>query len=73
MCERYIERLPLTRPQLGIWPTTQARALPGNQTSDLSVCRPALSSLSHTSQGCNAFLKVECVYKAIEIVVFGGI
>ena len=37
--------------QLGTWPTTQARALTGNQTSNLSVCRPALSPLSHTSQG----------------------
>ena len=43
--------LPLTSPQLGTWPTTQACALTGNRTSDLSVCRRALDPLSHTSQG----------------------
>ena len=32
-------------------PETQAYALSGNQTSDLLVCKPALSPLSHTSQG----------------------
>ena len=51
MCEGYINRLSLTRPQLGTWPKTQAGALTGNQTSDLSVCRLTLSPLSHTSQG----------------------
>ena len=30
MCERYINRLPLTCPQLGTRPTTQACALTGN-------------------------------------------
>ena len=30
---------------------TQACALPGNQTGNPSVCRPALNPLSHTSQG----------------------
>ena len=43
--------LPLTSPQLGTWTTTQACALMGNGTSDLPVHRPALNSLSHTSQG----------------------
>ena len=37
MCERYINQLPLTRPQLGTWPATQAFALTGSQTSDLSL------------------------------------
>ena len=32
-------------PRPGIKPVT------GNQTSDLSVCRPAFNPLSHTSQG----------------------
>ena len=32
-------------------PATQACALTGNQTGDLSVCRLALNPLSHTSQG----------------------
>ena len=45
--------LPLMRPAPGTWPTTQACALPGNQTSDLLAQRPALSSLSHGSQGWN--------------------
>ena len=51
MCERYINWLPLVRPQLGTWPTTQACALTGNRTGDISVCRPALNPLRHTSQG----------------------
>ena len=51
MYERYIIWLPLTRPQQGTWPTTQACALTGNRTSSLSDHRPALSPLSHTSQG----------------------
>ena len=32
---RYIDQLPLTRPQLGTWPTTQACALTGNGTTFL--------------------------------------
>ena len=51
MCKRYMDWLPLTRPQLGTWPLTQACALTGNRTGDLWVCRPALNPLSHTSQG----------------------
>ena len=39
-CETYTDRLPLARPALGTWPTTQACALTGNQTRDLSVCWP---------------------------------
>ena len=39
---------------LGTWPATQACALTGNQTGDPLVCRPALNSLNHTSQGCLA-------------------
>ena len=37
-------------PQMGTWPITQARALAWNRTGDLSVHRPALNPLSHTSQ-----------------------
>ena len=44
-------------PLQGTCPTTQACALTGNQTSDISVCRPALSPLSHTSQGWKLNLK----------------
>ena len=43
--------LPLMRPLLGTWPTTQACVRTGNQTSDPLVCKPALNPLSHTSQG----------------------
>ena len=50
MCKRYIDPLPLTCPQLGTWPNTQAYALTGNRTGDLSVCRPVLNPLSRTSQ-----------------------
>ena len=52
MCERNINQLPLTRPQLGTWRATQACALTGNQTGDLLVCRLVLDPLSHTNQGC---------------------
>ena len=41
--------LPLSRPLLGTWPTTQGCALTGNQTSDPLVHRMALNPLSHTS------------------------
>ena len=43
--------LPLKCPLLRTWPTTQACALPGKQTSDTLVHRPVLNPLSHTSQG----------------------
>ena len=43
--------LPLTHPLLGTWPAIQACTLTGNQTGDPLVRRPALSPLSHTSQG----------------------
>ena len=43
--------LPLLRPQLGTWSTTQACALAGNRTSDPLVHRPAPNPLSYTSQG----------------------
>ena len=50
MCKRYIDRLPLPRPQLGTWPAAQACALTGNQTSDLLVCRVTSNPLSHTGE-----------------------
>ena len=43
--------LPLAHPLLGTWPATKACAMTGNRTSYLSVCRPGLNPLSHTSQG----------------------
>ena len=51
--------LSLMRPLLGTWPATQAYALTGNQTSNPLVHRPALNSLSHTSQGYPFFLSFD--------------
>ena len=47
--------LPLACPLLGTWLATQACALSGNQTWDLSGPRPALYQLSHTSHGGASF------------------
>ena len=49
MCKRNINLLPLALPQLGSRPATQACALTGDLTSNLRICRLALSPLSHTS------------------------
>ena len=49
-CERYIDWLPLACPHLGSWHTTYVWAPTGNPSRDLSVCRPALDPLNHTSQ-----------------------
>ena len=51
MCERNISWLPLMCPQPGTWLTTQACALTGTGTGDLSVHGPGLSPLSHTRLG----------------------
>ena len=51
VCERNINRLPPARPQLGICPATQARALTENQTDNPLVCRRMPSPVSHTNQG----------------------
>ena len=51
MCKRYMDGLPFARPQLVTCPVTQACALTGNRTGNLSILRPALNPLSHTSQG----------------------
>ena len=48
--------LPLVRPLLGTWPTTQACALTGSQTGDPLVRRPMFSALSYPSQGRNSHL-----------------
>ena len=42
--------LPLSCAEMGTWPATQACALTGNQTGDLSVCILALNPLNRTSQ-----------------------
>ena len=49
--ERNIHQLPLACPQPGTWPKTQRCALTRNQISDLSIHRPALNPLNHTSRG----------------------
>ena len=43
--------LPLMCPLLVTWPTTQACAMIGSQTSNPLILTPALNPLSHTSQG----------------------
>ena len=45
-------------PPLGTWPATQACALAGSGTGNLSFHRPALNPLSHTSQGGKHFFLV---------------
>ena len=50
--------LPLASSQMGTWPKTQACALTENQTSDLSVRRPALNPLIHPSQGSSYSRKI---------------
>ena len=52
MLKRYIDQMPLACPQVGTWPTTQASALTGNWTNDLSVHTSVLNPLSHISQAC---------------------
>ena len=47
---------PLECPLLATWPVTQACVVTRNQTGDPLVCRPALNSVSHTSQGLKSFL-----------------
>ena len=51
MYRRYTHWLPPACPQLWTWPATQAWALTGNQTGNLSVLRLVLSPLNHTNQG----------------------
>ena len=55
--ERNIDQLPLAHAPT--WgrdrATTQACALTGNRTSDLSLCRTTLNQLSHAYQGMNFF------------------
>ena len=50
MCKRNSNQLPLT-PPTRTRPTSQACALTGNPTSNLSTCRRALNPRSHISQG----------------------
>ena len=56
------DRLPLTHPQMGTWPATQACALTGNRTSGPLVCRLARNPLSHTSQDMDLLFGVWIVF-----------
>ena len=53
--ERNIDRLSLVHIPTRTEPATQARALTGNQTRDLLLCRMTLNPLSHTGQGWKGF------------------
>ena len=66
MCEKYIDWLPLVHPQLGTWLVTQACALTGSRTSNLSVCRLALNPLSHTSQGIVVLICISLMNNDVE-------
>ena len=70
MCKRYINWLPLECPQLGTQPATQACALTGNRTSNLSVHRLALNPLSHTSQGQYHIFLNQMSYYVHSILVY---
>ena len=62
--------LPLALPVLGTRPTTQARAMTGNQTGDPFVRRLALNTLSHTSQDWSLQFLKEVRVDLIESVTF---
>ena len=65
MCERRMDRLLLTHPQLEAWPVTQACALKGNPARDRGVVGTKPSVLSHTSEGmCSSF--ASCHSKEME-------
>ena len=65
--------LPLGRPPLGTWPTTQACALTGNQTSDPFICRLALKHWATPARvyclifmhvfSSHPFYSMECLYE----------
>ena len=76
MCERNIDWLPLTCPQLGTWLATQECALTGNHTGNPTVHRLELNPLSHISQGYFNFLIQLFIYLYLEtklIIIFQGL
>ena len=73
MCEGNSDRLPFTGSQPGTWPTTQACALTGNRTGELSVCRPALNPLSHNSQGSTTVLNTSIYFNNIKAIKFNNL
>ena len=58
MWERNIYRLPPCAPQPGTEPTTEACALSGNWTGDLSLCGTTPNQLSHSGKGHKATLSM---------------
>ena len=62
VCERYINLFPLTCPQLGTWPTTQAC-----QTCNLSFHGLVFNPLSHISQGVHSLSYVPTIYNGKSI------
>ena len=57
--------LPLARPLLGTWPTSQACALTGNRTGEPLDRGPALNPLSHTSQGRFVLITIIMIYLSL--------
>ena len=68
MCERIIDYLPVTHPQLRTWPANQTCALTGNRTGNLLVYRLVLSPLSYSSQG-SPFLFIRIVFVVIDWMI----
>ena len=73
MCKRYINQLPLAYPQVGTWPSFQACALTGDQTSDPVVHRPALNPLSHSSQGRCLIFEEFSMYRKVGKLTQGSL
>ena len=60
-----------TPPNQGPGPRTQACALTGNQTNNLSVCRLVLNPLSHNSQSSNfVFYTYLSLFRFLSAVLF---
>ena len=63
------KQLPLTCPQPRTWPTTQACALTGNWTGDLSALRPALSTSEQHQPGHKEKIRKEKHIKLLAWVI----
>ena len=61
--------LPLMRPLLRTWPTTQAHALTGNWTGDSLVRRPVVNPLSHSRRGYN-YPEFDLTISLIQTTIF---
>ena len=62
-------QLPLSHPQLGTWPTTQACAPTRNRTSDCLVRRPGSQASAQSTEphqpGLKILFKRECALEAV--------